>query len=70
MSSLDASVFRLAVQLTGGGLAVFATIFSFPELPFPYLDATGKIHKHAEAAHLSGLGGKDEGSPMTRLSTA
>ena len=32
MSSLDASVFRLAVQLTGGGLAVFATIFSFPEL--------------------------------------
>ena len=70
MSSLDASAFRLAVQLTGGGLALFATVFSFPELPLPYLDATGKIYKHAEAAHFSGLGGKDDGSPMTRLSTA
>ena len=67
---LDAAVFKRVVQATGGGLALFATVFSFPELPLPYLDATGVVHNHAESAHFSGLGAKDDGTPMTPLSVA
>ncbi len=70
MSALDTTTFRILVKATGGALAMFATIFSFPELPLPLPDATGKVHNHAEAAHFSGLGGKDDGSPISRLSAA
>ena len=68
--SLETRTLKTVVQVMGGALTLFGTIFSFPELPIPLFDATGKIHNHAESAHFSGLGGKDDGSPMSPLSIA
>ena len=70
MSGLNQMTFSFVVKATGGALALFSTVFSFPEFPLPLPDATGKIHNHAESAHFSGLGGKDDGSPISRLSAA